>query len=233
MHKDILIIGLGITGFSIARYLRYKKREFLVYDTRLEPPRLTELQHDYPDIHVYCQDYPEDLLEKVEKIIVSPGVALDIPLLQEARRRVILIENDLDCVAIEIKKKPLVAITGSNGKSTVTTWVAEIATKAGLKVAVGGNLGTPVLDLWLAAPDYDLWVLELSSFQLAAMQRIHMTASTILNISPDHLDMHASMEDYIAAKQRIFAFTHQAVFNRDDVNTWPKYNIPHLVDPDA
>jgi len=228
MHKDILIIGLGITGFSIARYLRYKQREFLVYDTRLEPPRLAEFQQDYPAVDVYCQDYPEDLLEKVEKIILSPGVALDIPLLQEARRRELLIENDLDCVAVEIKKKPLIAITGSNGKSTVTTWVAEIATKAGLKVAVGGNLGTPVLDLWLAASDYDLWVLELSSFQLAAMQRIAMTVSTVLNVSPDHLDMHASMEDYIAAKQRIFACTPQAVFNRDDVNTWPKYNVRHL-----
>jgi UDP-N-acetylmuramoylalanine-D-glutamate ligase len=153
---------------------------------------------------------------------MSPGVSPDCAILREARAREMCIENDLDILADEIKKPRVVAITGSNGKSTVTTWMGEIAKQAGLTVAVGGNLGTPVLDLWLENPNYDLWVLELSSFQLAAVRHFNITASVILNISPDHLDIHGSMENYIAAKQRIYEFSTNIVFNRDDVNTWPK-----------
>jgi len=222
MAKHILMIGLGTTGFSIAKYLSFKQHAFIAYDTRQQPPRLTEFKAQFPEIEVYCEAYPSSLLDGVAKVIVSPGVAPDCAILRDARAREICIENDLDILADEIKKTRVVAITGSNGKSTVTTWMGEIAKQAGLSVAVGGNLGTPVLDLWLENPNYDVWVLELSSFQLAAVRHFNITASVILNISPDHLDIHGSMENYIRAKQRIYEFSTNLVFNRDDVNTWPK-----------
>jgi UDP-N-acetylmuramoylalanine--D-glutamate ligase len=225
MDKKILIVGIGVTGFSLARYWSYKRQPFVMYDTRQNPPQLQEFQHSFPDIATYCEDYPASLLSQVSKIFTSPGVAQDCKLLQEARDLGITVENDLDCLAEEIQHTPLIAITGSNGKSTVTTWVGEIAKAAGLRVAVGGNLGTPVLDLWLEKPDYDLWVLELSSFQLANMQHLNIQIGTILNVSPDHLDMHGSMENYIAAKQCIYKFAKYGVFNREDTATIPQYPL--------
>ena len=195
----------------------------MMYDTRELPPQVQEFKNAFPNIEVYCQDYPKLLLQQVSKILTSPGVAPDCELFQEARRQGIVIENDLDCLAEEIKNTPVVAITGSNGKSTVTTWVGEIAKAAGLAVAVGGNLGTPVLDLFLEKTHYDLWVLELSSFQLANMRHFNIGIGTVLNVSPDHLDMHGSMESYIAAKQRVYEFAEQGVFNREDVATIPKH----------
>lgn len=228
MNKQTLVIGLGSTGFSIARYLKHKNQSFCVYDTRQEPPRLEEFKKQFPDINVFCESYSENLLQQIDRIILSPGVEHNIPILIEAKSLGILIENDLDCLFQEIKNAPVIAITGSNGKSTVTTWVGEITKRAGLKVAVGGNLGTPVLDLWLAEPDYDLWVLELSSFQLAGLKHFHITASTVLNVTPDHLDMHGSMDNYIQAKQRIYSFSENLIFNRDDSNTWPRYKVNNI-----
>jgi UDP-N-acetylmuramoylalanine--D-glutamate ligase len=111
----------------------------------------------------------------------------------------------------------------------VTTWIGEIARLAGLKVAVGGNLGTPVLDLLLESSSYDLWVLELSSFQLAALHQLNISVAVNLNVSPDHLDVHGSMENYIAAKQRIFAFAQKGVFNREDLATLPQYPLQEMV----
>lgn len=228
MIKQTLVIGLGSTGFSIARYLKHKNQAFCVFDTRQEPPRLEAFKQEFPDIKVFCETYPEMLLQQIDRVILSPGVEHHIPILIESRAQGILIENDLDCLFQEIKKAPVVAITGSNGKSTVTTWVGEIAKRAGFKVSVGGNLGTPVLDLWLAQADYDLWVLELSSFQLAGLHAFHITASTVLNVTPDHLDIHGSMENYIQAKQRIYSFSENLIFNRDDDNTWPRYTVKKI-----
>lgn len=228
MNRQTLLIGLGSTGFSIAKYLKHKNQSFCAYDTRQEPPRIEEFKKQFPDVKVFCESYPENLLQQIDRIILSPGVEHNIPILVEGRNLDITIENDLDCLYQEIKNAPVVAITGSNGKSTVTSWVGEIAKRAGLKVAVGGNLGTPVLDLWLAEHDYDLWVLELSSFQLAGLKHFHITASTVLNVTPDHLDMHGSMENYIQAKQRIYSFSENLIFNRDDPNTWPRYTVKNI-----
>lgn len=225
MDKKILLIGIGVTGFSMARYFTYKKQPFMIYDTRLHPPQVEEFKHQFPHVEVYCQDYPEKLLTSVHRILVSPGVAQDCRLMEAARALGIVIENDLDCLAQEIQATPVIAITGSNGKSTVTTWVGEIAKASGLAVAVGGNLGTPVLDLFLENPNYALWVLELSSFQLANMGHFNITIGTVLNVSPDHLDMHGSMEAYITAKQRIYEFAQQGVFNREDVATIPTHGL--------
>jgi UDP-N-acetylmuramoylalanine--D-glutamate ligase len=225
LEKKVLVIGLGITGFSVARYLAAKNQTFVMYDTRLSPPDLELFKQQFPKIEVYCQNYPEDLLSHTSKIIISPGVDKKSPIIEEALALNLPLENDLDCLAEELKNTKVVAITGSNGKSTVTSWVSEIATLAGLKVAVGGNLGTPVLDLLLEQDNYDLWVLELSSFQLANMRHLNITAGALLNVSPDHLDMHGSMENYIAAKQQMFKFARKGVYNREDEATYPKFQL--------
>ncbi|NBX84014.1 MAG: UDP-N-acetylmuramoyl-L-alanine--D-glutamate ligase [Gammaproteobacteria bacterium] len=220
MHKMILVLGLGKTGFSIARYMQHMGKNFAIYDTRLNPPDLDKFKQAFPNIAVYCQAYEDALLDSVEKIICSPGVSPSESIMQKALERHIPIESELDCLADEISV-PVIAITGSNGKSTVTTLVGEMAKRAGLKVAVGGNLGTPVLDMLLDAHDYDLWVLELSSFQLNFMHRLRIKAATILNISPDHLDWHGSMDNYIAAKHQIYKHAEYVIFNRDDMHTYP------------
>lgn len=226
MHKVVLVLGLGKTGFSIARYLTHLGTAFIAYDTRKNPPDLEKFKLEFPDVSVFCQDFPEDLLNTVGKVISSPGISPQEPILRQAIQRKISIESELDCLADAIDK-PVVAITGSNGKSTVTTLVGEMAKQAGLKVAVGGNLGTPVLDLLLDSNDYDLWVLELSSFQLTFMHRLKLDAAAILNISPDHLDWHGSMQNYIDAKHQIFINAKHLVFNREDVATYPRTSGSH------
>jgi UDP-N-acetylmuramoylalanine--D-glutamate ligase len=221
MSKKILVLGLGKTGFSIARYLKNTGQNFIAYDTRENPPELEKFKAIYPDVTVYCHHYPTNLLQEVEKIICSPGIALHETIIQEAIQKGITLQNDLDCL-MQLIQAPIIGITGSNGKSTVTTLVGQMCQAAGFKTAVGGNLGTPVLDLYHEYPDADVWVLELSSFQLMHMQALKLNAATILNLSPDHIDYHGSIEAYAAAKQRIYEHTEMLIFNRDDVATFPK-----------
>jgi len=221
MQKMTLIVGLGKTGQSIARYLRYKNLPFAVYDTREAPPGEALFRQTYPDIPLYLKTYPENLHDNVSKLICSPGVSLAIALIHEARVRHIPIESDIDCLAREVDA-PMVAITGTNGKSTVTCLLGEIAQAAGMKTAVAGNIGTPVLDFFLDEPGiFDVWVLELSSFQLELTSALRPAAAVVLNISPDHLDRHHTPEAYRAAKHRIYQGAQACVFNRDDVETKP------------
>lgn len=222
MQKMTLIVGLGKTGLSIARYLHHKKLPFAVYDTREAPPAEALFRETYPDAPLYLKTYPKHLHDGVSKLICSPGVSLDSALIQEARARGLPIESDIDCLAREVDA-PMVAITGTNGKSTVTAWLGEMAQAAGMKTAVAGNIGTPVLDFLLDKPDvYDVWVLELSSFQLELTSALRPVAATVLNISPDHLDRHHTLEAYRAAKHRIYRGAQVCVFNRDDVATKPE-----------
>lgn len=221
MQKFTLVVGLGQTGQSIARYLHHKNLPFAVFDTRQAPPGLNEFRKAFPEITVYLETYPENLHDNVSGLICSPGVSLNIDLIQEARARDLPIEGDIDCLAREVQA-PMVAITGTNGKSTVTCLLGEMAKAAGMKTAVAGNIGTPVLDLFLDDPNsFDLWVLELSSFQLELTQALQPTAAIILNISPDHLDRHGSAEAYREAKQRVYRGAEICVFNRDDLETTP------------
>ncbi len=226
MIKSTLLIGLGKTGFSIARFLKSNQKAFIAYDTRSKPPELEKFQEMFPDVTCYCHDYPHDLLEHVDKIICSPGVPLHEEILQEAMAKGILIENDLDCL-MRLINAPVIGITGSNGKSTVTTLVGLMCQAQGFKTAVGGNLGTPVLELYEQNPQADIWVLELSSFQLLHMQNTRLSAATILNVSADHIDYHGSMEAYVAAKQRIYEQTEMLIFNRHDELTLPKIHAKH------
>ena len=215
-----LVAGVGKTGLSIARFLRRRNKPFVVFDTRTNPVGLAEFNEEFPGIDVFLGEIPEGLYEQLTEIISSPGVALDSPSMKKAIDRGISVIGDIECLAREINV-PVVAITGTNGKSTVTTLVGEMARAHGFSVAVAGNIGTPVLDLLDDLNDYNLWVLELSSFQLDLIYTLSPVVSTILNVTPDHLDRHHHLEAYIKAKQRVY---HQAgiiVFNREDEQTRP------------
>ncbi|CAM2956340.1 UDP-N-acetylmuramoyl-L-alanine--D-glutamate ligase [Legionella worsleiensis] len=219
-HSSYLVAGLGKTGLSIARYLHRKNKSFILFDTRAEAPGLAEFRAEFPEVPVYLQSVPEPQLSQITDIITSPGVSLDTPIIKKAIAAGVAVYGDIECLAREIHA-PVVAITGTNGKSTVTTLVGDMAKAAGFSVAVAGNIGTPVLDMLVDDHQYDLWVLELSSFQLDLTYSLAPVAATILNVTPDHLDRHHTMEAYIQAKQRIYHQTKAAVVNRDDAVTLP------------
>lgn len=209
----VLIVGLGKTGFSIARVLSLKGIPFAVTDTRERPPLLTELMETLPDAAVFLGGFNRAAFSAATHIIVSPGVSLDIPEIRQASRIGIPVFGDLDLFAC-MAQAPVVAITGANGKSTVTTLVGLMAEADHKKVRVGGNLGTPMLDL--LDDDAELYVVELSSFQLERSNLFRAEVATVLNISPDHMDRYPDVASYAAAKQRIYAGSGLMVLNRDD-----------------
>jgi UDP-N-acetylmuramoylalanine--D-glutamate ligase len=221
MNRSLyLIVGIGKTGLSIARYLHRKKKPFLVFDTRHDVPGLVEFKAEFPNVPVYLHHMPSEYLEQLIDIIASPGVPLDTPFFKQALQLGISIYGDIECLAREIKA-PVIAITGTNGKSTVTTLVGEMAKAAGFSVAVAGNIGQPVLDMLDDEHQYDLWVLELSSFQLDLTYSLAPVVATILNVSPDHLDRHHTFDAYVQSKQRVYRQAQIALFNRQDSYTVP------------
>jgi UDP-N-acetylmuramoylalanine--D-glutamate ligase len=207
-----LVFGLGATGLSVARYLKRKNRRARFIDSRKNPPGLDELGVIDPHADVILGSVPPGSLKDVRRIIVSPGIADSEPLLKAARAAGVEIVSDIELFVQEVQA-PFVAITGSNGKSTVTTLVALMCEAAGRKVLSGANLGRPALDL-LAEEAPELYVLELSSFQLIRTRKLPAAVAVLLNISPDHLDWHGSVAAYRDAKQRIFREAQAAVFNR-------------------
>ncbi|HRH90359.1 MAG TPA: UDP-N-acetylmuramoyl-L-alanine--D-glutamate ligase [Agitococcus sp.] len=214
-----VVIGLGKTGLSCVRYLRGLGYKVAVNDTRDNPPNLAELQAEFPDVEISLGKLDEHLLLKAHEIIASPGISINEPELVSARLNAgisVIGDIELFCRAVD---KPIVAITGSNAKSTVTTLVGLMAENAGINVAVGGNLGTPVLEL-LNQPA-DLYVLELSSFQLETTHSLRAAAAVVLNISEDHMDRYANMQEYHKAKHRIYRNCHFYVTNRQDLLTVP------------
>ena len=215
-----LVVGLGKTGHSIARYLQRRNWPFVVFDTRKQPSGLAAFHVEFPDVDVLTGDFPIVMYDQLTGIISSPGVPLAAPVMQEAHARGIPVFGDIECLAREIQA-PVIAITGTNGKSTVTTLVGEMAASAGLSVAVAGNIGTPVLDMLDDNAHYDLWVLELSSFQLDLTDSLAPMAATILNVTPDHLDRHHDFELYQQAKQRVYHHASCLLYNRQDPLTEP------------
>jgi len=208
-----LVVGLGMTGLSVLRYLRRLGEPVIVADSREIPPRLNEFREGFSDIPLYTGAFDEQLFLRARRIVVSPGVSLGLPVLRRAREQGIEISGDIDLFAHEVSA-PVVGITGSNGKSTVTTLLTAMANEAGLKAVAGGNIGLPALDL-LAGPK-DLYVLELSSFQLESLHRLPMKAAVVLNVSADHMDRYADLNSYAASKQAIYDSADIAVINRDD-----------------
>ena len=211
----VLIVGLGKTGFSIARFLAAQGLRFAVTDTRDDPPFLRELREAYPDAAVFLGGFQSSTFEAATHIIVSPGVALSEPSISAARERGQPVIGDLDLFAC-MARAPVLAITGSNGKSTVTTLVGMMGVADGRETRVGGNLGTPMLEL--LDDSASLYVLELSSFQLECSHILEPLAATVLNISPDHMDRYPDLSSYALAKQRIFHGDGLMVLNRDDAS---------------
>lgn len=213
--KDLhLIIGLGKTGFSCVEYLRKKDLNVAVLDSRQEPPYLEKTKSHYPEVPLYLGGWQHAVWEQATEIIASPGVSLS-----ELPKTRIQPIGDIELFAREAHA-PIAAITGANGKTTVTNVLTEMAKEASKKVQMGGNVGTPALEL-LNASDTELFVLELSSFQLESTNSLRPTVATVLNVTPDHLDRHGGMQAYITAKQRIYNNSEIAVFNRADKNTVP------------
>ena len=213
-----VVVGLGVTGLSCARYLHQRGLRFSVIDTRANAPGLAAFREEMPDVTVYAGVYPVELVTGATELVVSPGIALDERVVQQARDAGVTIVGDIDLFMREATA-PVVGITGSNAKSTVTELLGQMARDAKLSVGVGGNLGTPALDL--LDPAHTLYVLELSSFQLERAGDLGLEVATVLNVSPDHLDRHGSMPRYHQAKHRIFRGCHKAVVNRDDPLTIP------------
>ncbi|WP_431483578.1 UDP-N-acetylmuramoyl-L-alanine--D-glutamate ligase [Pseudomonas solani] len=213
-----IVVGLGKSGMSLVRFLARQGVRFAVADTRENPPELATLRAQYPGVEVRCGELDVDFLSRASELYVSPGLALATPALQEAVKRGVKLSGDIELFA-RYAKAPIVAISGSNAKSTVTTLVGEMALAAGRKVAVGGNLGTPALDL--LADDIDLYVMELSSFQLETTDRLNAEVATVLNVSEDHMDRYADMQAYHLAKHRIFRGARQVVVNRGDALSRP------------
>ncbi len=213
-RPDTLVYGIGSTGLSIARHLAARGIDAVYVDSRAEPPCLGELRRLVPDAQVVVGTLSNDLLRDVSRIVVSPGIADNDEFLTEARATRIDIVSDVELFARNVAAD-CVAITGSNGKSTVTTLVAKMCEAGGLRVLAGANLGTPALDL-LSYDVPDVYVLELSSFQLHRTKSLEPRVAALLNVTADHLDWHASAADYVEAKRRIFDRAQAAVVNRDD-----------------
>lgn len=221
--EDYLIIGLGQTGLSVANYLAAQGKSFSIADTRVNPPGLEAFRQQWPNVSIWLGPLDAQLTCSVSCLVVSPGISVTDSAIEAARQQGVELVGDVElfCRAVQ---QPILAITGSNAKSTVTTLLGEMAVAAGLKVGVGGNIGVPVLDL-LAQGPHDIYVLELSSFQLETTQSLNAQAAVVLNISEDHLDRYANFENYIFAKQRIYHHCSIAVFNREDAQTFPIHGL--------
>ncbi len=211
--SKLIVVGLGATGVSVARYLKTLDFNFIVSDSRENPPISDELKKELDDVEIFSGKFDEKVFTGATHLVVSPGISLKNKAIAEAIGSGIAAFGDIDLFACSVNT-PIVAITGSNGKSTVTTLLGEMAKATGINVGVGGNLGLPALDLLLAPSD--LYVLELSSFQLERTTCLKAAAATVLNVTSDHLDRHESMTDYATQKQRIFRGKGAMVLNLDD-----------------
>lgn len=225
-NQQIAVLGLGKTGLSCVNFLLKQGEQVTVFDTRQSPPGEDKLDSS---VKLIKGELSGELLAKFDLIIASPGIALATPALQFAVANGCEVIGDIELFARELKQPDyahakLVTISGSNGKSTVTSLLGEMAVAAKVKVAVGGNIGIPALDL--LAPEIDLYVLELSSFQLETTVSLNADIATILNVSEDHMDRYDSYAHYTAAKHRIYEQCKMALYNRDDQLTYPKdHNI--------
>ena len=216
--RRTLVVGLGKTGLSCVRYLCEKGRDVAVADSRLSPPGLDDLRAEWPDLPVYLGEFDADLFAGFNELVVSPGISVAEPAIRVAADKGAVIRGDIDLFS-EVADAPIIAITGSNGKTTVTTLVGEMARAAGRRVEVGGNIGTPALEL--LGRGADLYVLELSSFQLETTRELNALAATVLNVSDDHMDRYPDKMAYFQAKQRIFNGCQNAVVNLDDALSTP------------
>jgi len=228
MSKNMydLVIGLGITGQSCVRYLRTQNMPVRVLDTRTNPPGLAALKADAPEVPVHVGGWKQEWLNGARRLIVSPGVAVAQQPIAEQMAMGKEVIGDVELFA-RAATGAVAAITGSNAKSTVTALLGAMAEEAGRSTEVGGNFGVPALDMLDAGAD--LYVLELSSFQLETTYSLGAQVAAFLNVSQDHLDRYRSLADYIAAKQRVFDGCQVAVWNRDDTVTRPQGRVANEI----
>ncbi len=208
-----VVVGLGKTGLSVVRHLRARGAHVTVTDNRSTPPELAGLRALDASVTVSLGHFDESLLAGCGLVVVSPGVATNGPFFNAARRQGVPVVGDIELFAADAHA-PIAGISGTNGKSTVTTLLGHIAARAGRRVRVGGNLGEPALDL--LDPSAELYVLELSSYQLDTTTALPLAAGVILNISPDHLDRYGSVAAYAASKARLFMDCATQIINADD-----------------
>jgi UDP-N-acetylmuramoylalanine--D-glutamate ligase len=214
--KQVLVLGLGDTGLSALRWLNHQGARLSVADTRDNPPGVATLKAELPQVKLYSGAFTAAMFNEVDLVVASPGVPLSEPEIQAAIARGVPVVGDVELFAqYRPASAKVIAITGANGKTTVTTLVGEMCKTAGLKTIVAGNIGLPVLDA-LSMETPDVYVLELSSFQLETTSNLVVDAATMLNLSEDHMDRYASMQDYAIAKARIFYNAKLQVLNRDD-----------------
>jgi len=204
-----LVAGLGTTGQSVLRYFDAQGEPCLAFDTR-DSLDISALQAEFHHIEFSLGEVPNGWLSRFETIVLSPGIAKSEPWVESLIKLGKQVIGDIELFARTVSV-PVIAITGSNGKSTVTTMTGMALHEAGYSVGIGGNIGTPVLDLILDKNDYDVYVLELSSFQLETTYSLETVSATILNISEDHMDRYMDLEAYIQAKTKVFANTEHAV----------------------
>ena len=235
--RRVLVLGLGESGLAMARWALRQEAAVAVADTRAEPPAAARLRERHPGIVVHSGGFDASWLDGVDLVAWSPGLSIESGPSAEFHRlacsRGVAVAGELELFAQALAalseggyRPGVVAITGTNGKTTVTAMAAHLAESAGVAVRAAGNIGPAMLDALADALDAndlpDLWVLELSSFQLALADHFHADASVILNVTQDHLDWHASMESYLAAKRRIHVPGAKIVRNRADPATWPR-----------
>lgn len=218
-NSKVVVVGLGDTGVSVAYYLQHMGFKFAISDSRKKPPVGDEFYQQMLDIPIFTGGFDEDVFKVATHLIVSPGIALNEKAIISAVAHGAKIVSDIDLLVCSVEA-PIIAITGSNGKSTVTTMLGDMAKEAGKHVAVGGNIGIPALDLLRfdagVEQTVDLYVLELSSFQLERTSVLNAVAATVLNVTPDHLDRHADITEYAQEKARIFDGDGCMVINADD-----------------
>jgi len=226
-----LVVGLGVSGRAIARHLSRLGTPFMIADTRTVPPGLEDVQAEHPGVAIHCGPLDELDMSAAKEVVLSPGVdprTPGLPALEaldgEGRPRLI---GEI-ALFVRAARAPIAAITGANAKSTVTTLLGDMAREAGRRVAVGGNLGTPALELLAEMPDAELYVLELSSFQLETTPWLGAETVAFLNLCEDHLDRHGDLAGYRAAKLGIFRGAAHGVVNADDPMTWPTSPLPAL-----
>ncbi len=223
--RSILVLGLGDTGLSAIRWLARRGARLRAADTRAAPPALGAVRDDHPGVGISLGAFDEALLEGVDTVVASPGVALREPVLRAALARGIEVVGDVEVFAREVAAVApgarVLGVTGTNGKSTVTALAAQMASSSSRRALALGNIGVPVLDA-LDEPGFgelEVIVVELSSYQLETTSSLRLDAAAVLNVTQDHLDRYDSLDAYAEAKARIFANAATRVVNRDDART--------------
>lgn len=218
LTKRYLVLGIGMTGASVVHFLREQGAQFRVADSRAEHSSVAELRAEYTDLDLVVGEFNEQLLEGIDVLVINPGLSQQLPVVQAAIARGIEVSGDIELFALEVNC-PVVAVTGTNGKSTVVSMLQAMGDCSDLKMLCGGNIGEPALNL--LAQDADVVVLELSSYQLETTRHLRPAVACVLNVSEDHMDRYSDFKDYTAAKQNIFRNAVNAVWLKSDDLTKP------------